>query len=135
MYRRPVPSWAIQCSLPDFRQSGLSVVPNINLVSNIGFGEQATSTKNKNALSELAWVRLRKIVHPSFAVPLREVDARLFQTRVCAKEAGAGCPRAFAAAPAPAESRWFSEIDVSLNRITLLATARPLIVPRLGREG
>jgi hypothetical protein len=35
--------WIFTCCI----QSGLTIVPNVNLISNIGFGQQATHTKNK----------------------------------------------------------------------------------------
>jgi len=39
--------WLLSC----WGQSGLAVLPNINLVTNIGFGDKATHTKNKNSMS------------------------------------------------------------------------------------
>lgn len=44
-YNNKVDSWAYRWGLARFIQSGISVVPSVNLVSNIGFGEGATHTQ------------------------------------------------------------------------------------------
>lgn len=93
MYSRPVPSWAFQWFFARLSQSGLSVVPNVNLISNIGFGEQATNTKNKNEMSELGLSSIAEITHPPFAVPLRTVDACLFRTAFAPKKPARGLAR------------------------------------------
>jgi hypothetical protein len=90
MYHRPLPSWAFQWFFARLSQSGLSVVPNTNLVSNIGFGEQATNTKSKNELSELGVGSISEITHPPVVVPLRVVDACLFRTAFASKKPQAG---------------------------------------------
>lgn len=45
-FRREIDTWDSQWSLARLLQSGLSVVPSVNLVSNIGFGRDATHTFN-----------------------------------------------------------------------------------------
>ncbi len=47
-YEGKIDSWAYIWTLYCWVQSGLTILPNINLVSNIGFGERATHTKAKN---------------------------------------------------------------------------------------
>jgi hypothetical protein len=44
-HRGEIDTWDFQWSFARAIQSGLSVVPAVNLVTNIGFGEQATHTK------------------------------------------------------------------------------------------
>lgn len=86
MFTRPLPSWAFQWFFARISQSGFSVVPNVNLVSNIGFGEQATNTKEKNALSELGISSIAELTHPPVVVPFREVDAALYRTAFAPKK-------------------------------------------------
>lgn len=48
-YRGDAPGWAIRWVFACWTQSGLSVIPNSNLVSNIGFGPEATNAINPKA--------------------------------------------------------------------------------------
>ena len=49
-----IDTWDYQWTFACWIQSGLTVLPNVNLVSNIGFNEQATHTKkSKNCLQKL----------------------------------------------------------------------------------
>lgn len=47
-YAGKIDSWAYPWTYSCWIQSGLTILPNENLVSNIGFGEEATHTKKKN---------------------------------------------------------------------------------------
>lgn len=73
-------SWAFQWFFTRLSQSGLSAVSNVNLVSNIGFGADATNTKNAEAIGNLATQQLGELRHPPFVVPQYDVDEHLFQT-------------------------------------------------------
>ena len=46
-----IDSWAYPWTASIWYKGGLTVIPNVNLVSNIGFGEDATHTKSKNSKS------------------------------------------------------------------------------------
>lgn len=48
-----VDTWDTQWVFANWRSSRLSVIPNVNLVTNIGFGPEATHTKNENALANM----------------------------------------------------------------------------------
>jgi hypothetical protein len=48
-YSKRVDAWDYQWNLARLLQSGLSIVPCVNLISNIGFGEDATNTKSSNS--------------------------------------------------------------------------------------
>ena len=50
-YAGEIDTWDYPWLLSCWEQSGLVVLPNINLVTNIGFGDKATHTKNKNSMS------------------------------------------------------------------------------------
>jgi hypothetical protein len=65
--------WDYQWNATCLMQSGLAVLPNVNLVANIGFGEDATHTKNRSAFLELPVHDIGEIVHPP--VVMRNVEA------------------------------------------------------------
>jgi hypothetical protein len=46
-----IDSWAYRWTFSCWCQSGLTILPNVNLVSNIGFGEDATHTSIENHLA------------------------------------------------------------------------------------
>lgn len=48
-YKRDLPSWDLQWNVSVWAQRGLTVIPAVNLTSNIGFGERATFTKMHNS--------------------------------------------------------------------------------------
>ncbi len=50
VYENSVNSWALRWTLSCWLQSGLTVLPNVNLVSNIGFGTDASHTTDKSPL-------------------------------------------------------------------------------------
>ena len=53
---------------------GLTALPNVNLVSNIGFNETATHTRKKSDVSEMTTSSLGKIEHPNRVVRHFEAD-------------------------------------------------------------
>jgi hypothetical protein len=55
-------SWTLAC----WMQSGLTALPNQNLISNIGFGNDATHTKSKQSYAELPTFALNEVRHPAF---------------------------------------------------------------------
>lgn len=48
-YKGEINSWGYVWTFSRLLQSGLSIVPSINLISNIGFGEDATHTKSSKS--------------------------------------------------------------------------------------
>jgi hypothetical protein len=73
-------TWDIQWVYAVSINQGLSIIPNINLVSNIGFEEGATHTFNKSdPLANRSAESLNSIVHPSAVVPDRQADAYTFK--------------------------------------------------------
>ena len=60
-----IDSWAYPMLASIWYKNGLVVTPNVNLVSNIGFGEDATHTKIKNTKEiNIPTQSLGKIIHP-----------------------------------------------------------------------
>jgi hypothetical protein len=74
-----VDTWDQQFQYLTFFENGLCVTPNINLISNIGFGEQATHTfipLEHNAMQPLG--EMQNIIHPGEMIPDKEADYFLF---------------------------------------------------------
>jgi hypothetical protein len=72
--------WDYQWFFASLTQNGLAILPNTNLISNIGFGDDATHTKD---LSAMARVPVREMVfpleHPPFVWWQREADRFTFR--------------------------------------------------------
>lgn len=51
VYRGKIDTWDYQWTFSCWIQNGLTILPNVNLVSNIGFGEDGTHTKAANKIA------------------------------------------------------------------------------------
>jgi hypothetical protein len=74
--------WDYQWDFARYIHSGLSIVPQVNLVKNIGFNEMATHTRNKNSRDsklEANDIKL-PLTHPPFMIWDKESDARYFRS-------------------------------------------------------
>ena len=63
-------------------QNGLCIIPNVNLVSNIGFGKDAvhtTSTKFDGYLANMSTANILPLSHPLFVMQDTEADNFLFR--------------------------------------------------------
>lgn len=92
MYDKKIDTWDYQWIYSIWKNDGVSVIPSVNLVSNIGFDDRATHTKF--SLSPLAHRKTEKLTfpltHPSEVTP--DVDAdnilqKLFESSVLEKVA------------------------------------------------
>ena len=75
-YEHKIDTWDFQWTFACWLQSGLTILPNINLVSNIGFSSEGTHHKNsKNLLANMATEKLQfPLKHPSFLIRNQEAD-------------------------------------------------------------
>ena len=74
-------SWDYQWQLARWCHDGLAAVPDANLVSNIGFGRNATHTRWKwKSLAELGTVDMGDISHPPSVSRHIEADEYMFRT-------------------------------------------------------
>ena len=61
-----IDTWDYQWSIINFFNNGLSIIPNVNLISNIGFGENATHTTDSDGVfSRIKLEQLGTIIHPT----------------------------------------------------------------------
>ena len=73
-------SWDYQWQLARWFHNGLAVVPNVNLVSNVGFGPGATHTRWEwNAFAKLPTQDIGELRHPSSVICDEEADQYMFQ--------------------------------------------------------
>ncbi len=76
LYNNEINTWDWIYLLNCWMQSGLTILPNVNLVSNIGFGSDATHTIGEAPQSTKSMYEVREIVHPPFV--LRHVEADIY---------------------------------------------------------
>lgn len=78
VYDKKVDTWDYQWTYAIHINNGLSILPNKNLISNIGFGENATHTLSlESEFSNIPKAELdRKMIHPEFI--LSDIDADIY---------------------------------------------------------
>ncbi|WCT12739.1 nucleotide-diphospho-sugar transferase [Mucilaginibacter jinjuensis] len=70
-----IDTWDYQLTFINFFNNSLSIIPNVNLISNIGFGDGATHTIDAaNRYASLPHQPLGNIVHPLYIVPQKQAD-------------------------------------------------------------
>jgi hypothetical protein len=76
VYSGNIDSWAYIWTMSSWTQEGLSIIPDRNLVSNIGFGPQATHTKtNQNRRANMAINSMTfPLDHPPFVIRNAKAD-------------------------------------------------------------
>jgi hypothetical protein len=74
-----IDTWDYQWLYACWSQSGLAIVPDVNLVSNLGFGPEATHTHEDSDMARLPVADIGQISHPSLIVRHREADDYSFE--------------------------------------------------------
>lgn len=81
-YDNNIDSWAYVWTYTCLVNNGLCVIPNVNLVSNIGFNKEALHTKDENSiLSKVKTEEITEIIHPEFVLADQEAD--LLISKLC----------------------------------------------------
>ena len=75
---RTVDTWDHQWVYACWQQSGMSVTPAVNLVSNIGFRHDATHTFGESPLAAMPIGNIYNIKHPIFVLNDQEADDYVF---------------------------------------------------------
>lgn len=74
-----IDSWAYPWTCSVWYQGGLTVTPNVNLVSNIGFGPESTHTSSaRSPLADMATAALGDLQHPEAVEQNIEADKYAF---------------------------------------------------------
>jgi len=80
-YANEIDTWDFAWTASVWRNGGLTIAPNVNLVANVGFDRNATHTKQPNPLlSGLATGELERILHPSEIIVNEDADDFVFNT-------------------------------------------------------
>jgi hypothetical protein len=75
VYKNKIDTWDFQWAFTILKNNGLVILPNQNLVSNIGYGENATHTKKfKVGKADLETKAILPLVHPSHTNQNKEAD-------------------------------------------------------------
>lgn len=70
-----IDTWDYQLALTNFFNNSLSIIPNVNLISNIGFGNNATHTTHANSPeANIPLSELHNIIHPQYITPQKQAD-------------------------------------------------------------
>ncbi len=68
-------TWDYQAGFAHFFNNCLNIIPNTNLVSNIGFGEGAENTVDANhPYANIPLGEIDQIIHPRYMLPEKEAD-------------------------------------------------------------
>lgn len=69
VYEGKIDTWDYQWAFSCWTQNGLSIIPNVNLVSNIGFGSEETHTKNTSRVANMDVEAMNfPLKHPPFVI-------------------------------------------------------------------
>lgn len=81
IYNGSITTWDYQWVFSCWIQGGLSIIPTINMVSNIGFGQSSTHTKGENIRANMKTESMAfPLHHPKYII--RNVDADRFTERI-----------------------------------------------------
>lgn len=80
LYTNKMNTWAGRWIYAIYDNNGVSIVPNVNLVSNIGFNENATHTKSGNILDSIPFENIGVITHPEIIKINETADERSYYT-------------------------------------------------------
>ncbi len=74
MKNQGIDTWDYQWTFIAWNNNWLTITPNVNLVSNIGFGIDSTHTKGKSEIFGMEAYELKITAHPKAVVQDREAD-------------------------------------------------------------
>lgn len=76
--------WDIQWIFATWLHDGVCIYPAVNLVTNVGFGEDSTHTKGEPGFADVGTVPVRfPLVHPDTVSLDSRYDNALFETAIC----------------------------------------------------
>ncbi len=78
--KRGPDTWDYQWLYTNLKNNSLAIIPNVNLVTNLGFGNDATHTTEGDSRFEIAATAMAfPLKHPSSFIPLRSLDRHRVQ--------------------------------------------------------
>jgi hypothetical protein len=83
VYDNALDTWDFQWVYTVWEQKGISIIPNVNLVSNIGFGEEATHTRDsEHILAENKSGSVTELIHPKIMEINEDADRYTFYHKI-----------------------------------------------------
>jgi hypothetical protein len=80
-YKKEIDTWDIQWSFSCLLQNGYSVIPHVNLVSNIGYnGVHSTGKRSKQHNLPQMSIDNRHLVHPTDVLPASMIERKLIRS-------------------------------------------------------
>jgi hypothetical protein len=79
MNQKRIDTWDYQWQYAIWNAGGLAIIPQVNLIKNIGFGADATHTTQDHPFSGLATGTMDKLIHPEVITLNREADDNFFK--------------------------------------------------------
>lgn len=76
-----IDTWDYQWQFTVFANNGLTCMPRVNLISNIGWGDDATHTLGSSKVAELPSGQLEEMIYPEQTAVSRERDRDIFLKR------------------------------------------------------
>jgi hypothetical protein len=73
-----IDTWDYQWGYTCWQQSGMCIMPSVNLISNIGFRDDATHTLGESPWAEMKVGSINNIIHPTFILNDRGADMDMF---------------------------------------------------------
>lgn len=74
VFNKEIDTWDYQWTFSIWNNQGIVVSPNVNLVSNLGFGINATHTKGSSPFEKLPTQDISNVVHPEGVKSNKEAD-------------------------------------------------------------
>jgi len=75
-YRGEIDTWDYQWTFANWAEGRLSILPTVNLISNIGFGNNATHTNNTSIYADMAVEPIEfPLSHPEIVLPNNDADS------------------------------------------------------------
>ena len=82
MKRLEIDTWDYQLTFSIWKSGGLSIIPNVNLVTNLGFGIEATHTKKENELANMPSLKILPLRHPQQIKIDRKADQSFYRNYI-----------------------------------------------------
>jgi hypothetical protein len=74
-----IDTWDQQWVYACWSQSGMSIMPSVNLISNIGFRHDATHTFGESSWANMSVGEIQDIMHPLFVIKDQDADKYTFE--------------------------------------------------------
>jgi hypothetical protein len=79
MNQKRIDTWDYQWQYAIWNNNGVAIIPQVNLIKNIGFGSDATHTTQEHPFADQPTGRVNDIKHPSEVVINTEADDNFFK--------------------------------------------------------